>query len=768
MKPQKTFTHEGLSLKSISSIRQTNDHLNNLKFLPIKRLMVLLLIALQSILTTSAYDFSAKNDDGVTIYYKYSQQSGVAVTYKALEASNYSGVVNIPSFVKDSDGNQYRVTEIGNKAFYYCADLTSVTIPETVTIIDNNAFYKCTSLTSMNIPNSVVTIRESVFYGCECLEYVNLPESVSSIGAGCFVNCIGLKSIIIPESVTGLGKSVFESCTGLTSVDIGGSSIIPSYAFYNCSNLNKVTITGSVKYIDDHAFDKCISLSSVTTIPNSVTKIGEYAFNNCVCLSSITIPESVTEIGDYAFCGCTELETVNFNAINCSSMRKNDESNVFKDCINFTKLNIGDKVQKIPNYAFYNCEGIRILNIPNSVTSIGESAFFCCKALEELIIGNSVTYIGKYAFEGNSLTSLIIPNSVEYIESRSFLGPSNLTLLVLGKSLKSIEDGAFPSNIETIRCENPTPPHLSEYGVFSSYCYQNCDLRVPEGCIEAYKTADQWENFINISVNDNFSMENSDGVTIYYKITSSTSPLTAGVTTGNYSGDINIPEFVTYLGNTYSVTSIEDEAFYFGAKGLTSVTLPNSIISIGKRNFNGCSNLKAFYGKYASEDNRCLIKDGSLYAFAPSELNNYYLSESVTSIEERVFYDCNELTFINLGTTIENIGDEVFFNCRALEKINCGNPTPPTLGYNVFENVNKQSCELVVPEGSIEAYRAADQWKEFYNISRIENIENDSNEENKIGEARYYDLRGIQVSEPFAPGVYIRRVGGKAEKVLVK
>ena len=150
--------------------------------------------------------------------------------------------------------------------YYLClSDISSVTIPNTVTIIGMYAFYDCKKLTSITIPNSVTSIDASAFDGCTGLKSVTIGNSVTSIGRQAFSRCTGLTSITIPNSVTSIGSYAFQICSGLTSVTIGNS--VPSIG--NC------------------AFDSCTGLTSVT-IPNSVEAIGLQVFYDCSKLKDIS------------------------------------------------------------------------------------------------------------------------------------------------------------------------------------------------------------------------------------------------------------------------------------------------------------------------------------------------------------------------------------------------------------------------------------------------------------------------------------------------
>ena len=178
-----------------------------------------------------------------------------------------TGAIEIPESVKNSSTSiTYSVTSIGDYAFSYCSNLTSVTIPNSVTSIGSAAFYSCSGLTSVTIPNSVTSIGNAAFRDCSGLTSVTIPNSVTSIGNTAFRDCSGLTSVTIPNSVTSMGIGAFRSCTGLTSVTIGTS----------------------VTSISDKAFRDCSGLTSVT-IPNNVTSIGQSAFLSCSALTSVTM-----------------------------------------------------------------------------------------------------------------------------------------------------------------------------------------------------------------------------------------------------------------------------------------------------------------------------------------------------------------------------------------------------------------------------------------------------------------------------------------------
>ena len=189
---------------------------------------------------------------------------------------------------------------IGKEAFYNCRNLTSVTIPNSVTSIGEGAFCNCSSLTSVTIPNSVTSIGGSTFYKCRGLTSVAIPNSVTSIGGSVFSGCISLTSIEIPNSVTSIGDMAFYECSGLTSIKIPSSvSSIGKMVFVNCSGLTSITIPSSVTSIGEGAFADCSGLYDVFCYANDVPTTYSYVFYNLI-LNYITLHVPAESIEKYS------------------------------------------------------------------------------------------------------------------------------------------------------------------------------------------------------------------------------------------------------------------------------------------------------------------------------------------------------------------------------------------------------------------------------------------------------------------------------------
>ena len=171
---------------------------------------------------------------------------------------------------------------------------------------------------------------------------------------------------------------------------------------------------------------------------------------------------------------------------------------------------------------------------------------------------------------------------------------------------------------------------------------------------------------------------------------------------------INIPDEVTSIGN---------EAFYL-CESLTSITLPDALKEVGSGVFSRCPALGYIHSPL-SPDGRCLVLDGSVVAFAPAGLTSYSVPDGITGIRFSAFKYCQELDTITIPSSVKEIGEYAFLNCKNLSSVILLGTAPPTLGSNVFENVNSL-YKVYVPASALDTYKKASGWSRI--ASHIEAI----------------------------------------------
>ena len=600
-------------------------------------------------------DASTMRDYIVYAYADDSATKGLSIEKGSVKG--YSGTLTdvvIPSYYKG-----YNVTSIGDYAFRRCSGLASVTIPDSVKSIGSDAFRGCTSLTSITIPNGVTSIGSYAFSGCSSLESITIPfvgakAGVTSsdtyqypfgyiFGTSSYTGSDATWQHYFGNSTSSTTYDKYYIPSSLKSVTVTGGNILYG-AFDGCKGLTSITIPGSVNSIGEHAFDGCSGLTSIT-IPDSVKSIGYSAFSGCSGLTSITIPDSVTSIGSSAFYGCIGL-----TSITIPDSVTSVANSAFWGCKGLTSVTIPNSVTSIGSSAFSRCSGLTSVTIPDSVTSIGDEAFCNCTGLTSITIPNSVTSIGSSFYGCSGLMSVTIGNSVTSIGEHAFCNCTGLTSITIPDSVKSIGNSAFSgcSSLESI-----TIPFVgAKAGVTSSDTYQ-----YPFGYI--FGTS----SYIGgVATQQNYYGDSTSSTTYdTYYIPSSLKSVT--VTGGNilYGAFYNC-KGLTSITIPDSVTSIGSYAFR-GCTGLMSITIPNSVKSIGYSAFSGCSGLTSI----TIPDSVTSI---GYETFAGcSGLTNITIPESVTSIGWGAFFGCTGLTSVTIGNGVTKIGDYAFENCTDLTKI---------------------------------------------------------------------------------------------------
>ena len=688
----------------------------------LKQLFTALLLLCTTI--ASAYDFEVSG-----IYYNIlvDKTNEVEVTWRGPNRNSYdeyTSSVTIPATVS-YNGTTYSVTSIGSSAFYSCTSLTSITIPKSVTSIGDYAFEDCSSLISVTIGESVASIGKSAFTNCSGLTSITILNSVKIIGDYAFYNCSGLTSVTIGNSVTSIGNSAFTNCSGLTSITIPNSvKTIGDGAFSNCEGLTSITIPNNVTSIGNYAFSGCSGLTSVVwnahylqyfyyandapfydirsqitsfTFGDNVQKIPGQLCREMRRLTSITIPNSVTSIGDDAFKGCSGLTTVT----------------------------IGNSVKSIGERAFESCSSLTSITIPNSVTTIGGGVFDYCKSLSSVTIGSGVTSIGERAFEScSSLTSVVWNAKRSDYFSKGYDSPlydvsSQITSFTIGESVEYV-----PSCI----CYNMSSLTSVVWNAKRCHDFSNspfADIRSQITNI-TFGASVEW---IPASLCRNLS--NLTSITIPNSVTSIGDNAFIGC-----SGltSVTIPNSVTSIGSSAfygcsslisitipnSVTTIGDRAFDNTGIYNNESNWENKVLYIDNCLIGAKTSIS---GSYTIKDDCRLIADWVFYGC--KGLTSITIPNNVTSIGYDAFSDCSSLISVTIGESVTRIGTWAFALCESLKEFICYADEIPEMGENVFQRTPQSTATLYVPTKVLDDYKAAKQWKDFGTILPLETaIEN--------------------------------------------
>ena len=241
------------------------------------------------------------------------------------------------------------ITTIGNSAFYDCRGLKNVTIPQSVTSIGDSAFGECSSLETLSLGENIKTIGDSAFYHCinlgkDDLTSVTIPQSVTSIGKDAFRFCNNMKSLTINGAIESMGARAFAGCISLKTLSLGENiKRIGHFAFADCSSLTNVTIPQSVTSIGNYVFRYCTLLKNVT-IPEKVTTIGLGTFSYCKQLEYIMLPAGLTSFRD-SLEGCPDgnpngaIYYKNYKAAADALLADNDDNSNIDDNDKLKKLN---------------------------------------------------------------------------------------------------------------------------------------------------------------------------------------------------------------------------------------------------------------------------------------------------------------------------------------------------------------------------------------------------------------------------------------------
>lgn len=582
----------------------------------------------------------------------------------------YSGLtsIKIPGAVGD-DGDEFGISR---NAFEYCADLTVVEFEEgaenRVLTVDEYAFRE-TAITSLTLPSGTVSIGDSAFYDCANLVTVNIPDSIKEINKYAFQGCTSLSSVNFAEGthLKMLDSSIFAGCTSLiefklpksdTAKDLfGSSSAVKKFTLAKDALLSDgvlVGLTSCEEFVVEEGNTSFVAENGVLynknkstlirypqskadtsfAVPEGVTQIGDSskqsAFYGAKKLTSVSIPASVRTIGAAAFYNCNALTNIDFLAAKDGN---NFDLSIGEDAFGYSGLTSiviparvaavgglsrgtfrnntsltsvtfekGSRITSIPTEAFNFCTALKSIHLPATVTEIERNAFIYCKSLAAVTIeeGGEILKIGNTAFKGTKLSV------------------TNINALI--KNVTEISEYAYQETTSTV----------DEDGT----------LVIPEGITTIGREAFRKANGIK-------------------KIQFPSSLVS--IESYAFSECSNLTEVVIPDG----VISIGDSAFR-GCASLKKVVVPSSVVDLGNYAFISC---------FALEEADVACDIGYRMFDGCDKLKNLTLGNTVTAIGDYAFNGCDSLERVVLPSSLTNVGEvpaigrEAFRDCKKLESV---------------------------------------------------------------------------------------------------
>ena len=548
---------------------------------------------------------------------------------------------------------------------------------------------------------------------------LRIAKNITTIGAYAFQSCSNLKMVWLPTSITSIGEKAFDGCNGITHVSSSIESpaeneanYFPNNATlyvpkggkdkYNVSGWNNVSYVAEGEFVDvcteENITYDCLTIDDIkrailrkyaassndVVIPDSVKLgedyykvaiIGKSAFANKTSITSLIIPSGVEGIDADVFSGCSKLTWIESKIespidISGKNVFANNTATLFipKDKVteyrakgwDFLNIYIGDRKETtIEGWTYVYSTGDKKA-ILTKVNSVGKDV-----TIDGLFkIGKddyAVTAIAEAVFKGKTnIEGMTISENIENIGANAFQGCEKIEKVELPSTLKTIGDKAFDgcSHLVSITCNGATPATVGA-DAFPSY---NLTLNVPSDAVETYKKDASWGQFTTIlGVVTTISDEDADDNTADYVDTTPSedgaNPTVTLVDGSDVHDAFAIPETVLINNISHAVTAIGANAFKNNTN-LKEVTISSNITSIGESAFEGCKNLASI----------------TVDIVVPLDL-----SAPATTRGK-----------------ITRSG-----------------------GSSIFEGVDKKTCILYVPSGSVDAYKAAPVWGDFENILPI-------------------------------------------------
>ncbi len=602
---------------------------------------------------------------------------------------------SLPKYINKNDQFSYLVgSDSKVEILGYNRLMTDIEIPETidgytVTSIGIAAFsnhflfadvLSRNMLQTVSLPSTLEKIYHYAFYSCFFLEEIVIPDSVKYIG---------YEALVLPYANIKIGSGV--EFFGWNAVDTLKSVILPSTAkgfieesvvcskvYYDGSEneLAKLINAGYI-YADDYSLYLPVEYKENETYGYYITsdnkvEIVKYLGNDTV----VSFPEEiegkpVVEISSSVFLDFEigsdvfpDDKIFEVTVVNIPDTVIKLGHNLFDNCKNLTSVNIGNGVKIINDYLFAYCTNLTEITIGNGITNIDEDAFVNCNKLERVKINDLANWCGIKFANEQS-------NPLKYA-TELYLNDELVTKLTIPDGVTSISDYAFCGfnyNEEVI-----LPSSITEIGVraFDYYTYNNRTFyfKGTPDQFSAIKIGSNNREITSARIYYLFNDDNAEGL-LSFSLNNDGESYMLRSCVKRVAGDVLIPS--TY--NDLSVTRIYTSAFSNGGM-INTITIPDSVSTIDERAFSGCKELSDII---LSEDNETFtvvdnvlfdkINGTLLWYSCNNENEEYVIPDGVKKIGSQSFHSNNYITNVVIPGSVTAIGYDAFALCNSLTSI---------------------------------------------------------------------------------------------------